>query len=269
MSFAQDNGYTPMTFDEIMSEIREGINTQFNTSFTPETFIGTQWYRYMYALVQKAQAGEIKTSQVFEKLQQYIALTNERIQRPSVSYPGLVDAFQSHGYIASFQPPSVENAGTIAVCVDVDPMDPDFADIKLDICQKLKDFTPAGIVSQGTHTESIVLSNGQSFEYRFSTPTKIPVKLRLTLTISKNNLLTVPGDAEIRQILFDNINARYRLGWNFEPQRYFTQDDAEWASTVLLEWTDDDGESWNDTVFEAEFDDLFTFGLEDIQVVIN
>jgi hypothetical protein len=64
-----------------------------------------------------------------------------------------------------------------------------------------------------------------------------------------------------------NIAARYRLGRDFEPQRYFSVVDAPWASTVLLEWSDDDGGDWDDTVFEADYDDLYTFDLGDIELV--
>lgn len=269
MSFAQDNGYTPMTFDQIMSQIREGINAEFGTSYTPETFVGTNWYKYMYPLVQKVQEGEIKTSEIFQKLQQYIALTNQRIQRPSVSAPGIVDSFQSRGWVASVKPPDVEDAGLIYICVDVDDQAPDYSEKKLEICNLIKDFIAAGIVSQGTEVESLVLSNGQSFDFAFNLPNRIPVLLKLTCTVSQNNLLAIPNDEVIRQTVFDQIKARYRLGWDFEPQRYFTLNDAPWASTVLLEWSDDNGGNWYSTVYSAEYTDLFEFGINDIQVVVS
>jgi hypothetical protein len=73
----------------------------------------------------------------------------------------------------------------------------------------------------------------------------------------------------VRQAIFDNINAKYKLGYNFEPQRYYTLGDAEWAESVLLEWSDDAGMNWHPEVYDSPFDDLFEFDLEDIQVVIN
>src|SRR5690606_13024670 len=97
--------------------------------------------------------------------------------------------------------------------------------------------------------------------------------LRLTITSSDNQDQVIPDDEEIRSTLLANAQARYRLGWDFEPQRYYTQVDAPWAATILLEWTsvvsDPQPEDWSSDVFEASFDDLFTFDLEDIEVLVD
>lgn len=269
MSYAQDNGYTPADFATIISDIREGINTQFSTAYTEENFVGTSWYKYAYAIAQKIQSGEIKTSEVFQKLQEYIAETNDSIQRPSVSNPGLLETFDSEGYIASVKPMIEADAGKIHVCVDLDDSDPDYDDTKLAICQLLSTCIVGGVVSMGTEVEAIVLSNGQSFDYKFYLPDRIPVLLRLTAVESENNQLLVPDDETIRQAIFDNINARYRLGKNFEPQRYYSAVDAPWAASLVLEWSDDAGMTWYAVVFDADFDEIFDFDLEDIQVLVS
>jgi len=72
---------------------------------------------------------------------------------------------------------------------------------------------------------------------------------------------------DVRLQLLENINARYGLGKNFEPQKYFAISDAPWTSNVLLEWSNDAGMTWFSDVFEAEFDELFDIGLEDIEIV--
>lgn len=269
MSFAQDSGYTPVTFDQLMGAIREALNTQFGLDYTEGTFIGTNWYKYFYVLVQKVLENEVKTSEIFLKLQEYIASTNLRIQRPSVSLPGIIDSFTAYGYVASVRKTLEADAGTVAVCVDTDEDADDYPAKKLEICNLLKDFIVGGMVFIGDQTESITLSNGQEFDFSFVLPNRIAVILRLTLISSNNQEVTLPGDEEIRQIAFDNINARYRLGWDFEPQRYFTQVDAPWASSILLEWSDDDGDNWHDTIYEADFDDIYTFELEDIAVLVD
>lgn len=269
MSFSQENGYVPVTFEVFMDSIRQGINEQFQTTYTPETFLGTNWYKYLYVLVQDILKNETKTAEIFLKLQEYISSTNERIQRPSVSFPGLIDSFQSRGYIASVKKTEVGDAGLIFICVDVDDQAETYPETRLEICTLIKDFVAAGLISQGSEVESLTLLNGQSFDFRFSLPDRTPIILSLTLVKSENQIITLPSDEEIRQIVFENINARYRLGWDFEPQRYFTQADAPWAASILLEWSDDEGSTWEDGVFSAEFDDLFTFDLEDITVVMT
>jgi hypothetical protein len=270
MSYSQNNGYTPVDFNTIMSAVREGINTQFNTEFTVESFVGTGWYKYAYAIVQKVQENEIKTSEIFAKLQEYFTITNEQIQRPSVSNPGIIEAFQSEGFVTAVKKPIEADAGKIAICVDTDDTDPDYPAVRLQICTLIMTFVAAGIVSTGTEVESIALSNGQSFDFKFDLPDVIPVKFRLTLKKSANTTLSVPSDEAIRGVLFDNFNTRYRLGYDLEPQRYFTSTtDAPWASQITLEWTDDDGLNWYTTVFEAIYTDLFTLDLEDIEVIIT
>lgn len=269
MSFSLLNGYTPLSFEQMMEFIREGTNTQFGTAYTTETFVGTGWYKYFYQLLQKVQENEIKTSEIFLKLQEYISVTNEEISRPTVSHPGLLDAFTRDEYIVSIKPPLEADAGKIFVCVDTDDDAPDYDDVRLDICQKLLAYTAGGIVSMGTEVESLVLTNGQAFDFKFNLPDRIPVLLRLTIEESENNRITVPTEEQIRVALFAALGARYRLGLNFEPQRYFTQADAPWSSMILLEWSDNAGADWNSTVFEADYDELFDFDLGDISVVLT
>lgn len=269
MSYSQNNGYTPVDFNTIMETIRVGINTQFNTTFTTESFVGSGWYKYAYAIAQKIQENEIKTGEVFQKLQQYFSITNEKIQRPSVSYPGIVDSFESQGYVASVKPPVEADAGKIYICVDVDNTDPDYADTKLEVCTFIMTYVVAGVVSMGSEVETITLTNGQSFDFKFNLPTRKPIKFRLTLKKSSNTTLSLPSDEAIRGVLFDNFSTRYRLGYDLEPQRYFTSTtDAPWASEITLEWSDNAGVDWHEEVYASLYTDLFTLALEDVTVVI-
>jgi len=268
MSFSLENGYVPVTFAEVMDAIRVGINAQFGTTFTTETFVGTNWYKYFYTLVQRLLENETKTSEIFLKLSQYISSTNLKIQRPSVSPPGLVDSFSSRGYTASVKNNLIADAGTVSICVDTNSAAPTYPATKLAINGLIRDFVAAGIVSKGTEVSQITLSNGQQFDFKFYLPTYIPIKLRLTLAASDNQMVVIPTDVVTRATLFNNIQARYRLGWDFEPQRYFTAVDAPWAASILLEYSLNGGTTWASVVYEADFDKLFTFALADIAVVV-
>lgn len=269
MGFAQDQGYIPSSFEEVISFIREGINTQFETSYTEETFVGTSWYKYAYQIAQRVEQGEIKTSEIFQKLQLYIQGTNERIQRPSVSHPGIIEAFEANGYVVSVKPPLEADAGKIFICALLDDEAEDYEDDKLAVATLIKDFVAGGIVSMGSEVTPITLSNGQEFDFKFNLPERTPILLRLTGTKSRNHIVAIPTDEELRQKVFDNVNARYRLGWDFEPERYFGVSDALWANDVTLEWSDDDGANWHPEVSALDYTDLYTFGLEDISVVFT
>lgn len=269
MGFSQDQGYIPIDIAQIMDEFRGYINTQFGTTYTTEQFVGTNLYKYFYAIAQRVSETETKTSEIFLKLQQYFIITNERISRPVVTNPGVIEKLTTEGYVASLKPIVEADAGKINICIDTDETADDYATTKLDICTIIKDSTPAGCVSQGTETESIVLSNGQSFDFKFHLPNRIPIILRLTTELSENNQVVIESPDDVKLSLLTKINALYKLGKNFEPQRYFTIVDAPWAASVLLEWSDDDGDNWHDEVYDSDFDDLFEFGLEDITLVEN
>ena len=115
MSFSSESGYTAVTIEEMMLSVMENVNTQFGTTYTEETFVGTNFYKYFYALMQRVQENEIKTAEVFVKLQQYFDITNDLISRPVVTSPGLMAKLEDAGYIASVKPMEDADAGKI-VC---------------------------------------------------------------------------------------------------------------------------------------------------------
>lgn len=282
MSFAQDNGYTPTTFTALMDLIMGGINAQFGTGYTTETFVGTNWYKFSYPFVQRVQQGEITTSEVFAALARFIEESNEAIQRPSVSGPGIIDSFESQGFIVSTKDNVDSDAGKLFLAVDVDQTSGSYSTVKGNILSLLSQFVVGPLVSQGSETGPVTLSNGQTFTYRYSLPNRIPVLLRLTGIKSPNTTAQIPDDIVIREKIFTNIlgvkdadgnytqTPRYRLGWNFEPQRYFNiTDDAPWAESLILEYSSNSGSSWVSNVFVASYLDLFTFGLADIAVVTS
>ncbi len=386
MGFSQESGYTPATIDTLMLSVMENLNIQFETSYTQESFIGTNWYKFFYALIQRLQENEVKTSEIFVKLQQYFEITNENIQRPVVTNPGLIEVLETSGYISSVKPMIVGDAGKIHVAIDVDDGvhaegnvtitsytalvsgtddtvtvagqafvaqsgaavegagtfqaatsneataaslalqinshaaintdvraravgavveitafqggvggnaitltyteadgnagatvsgavlsggedNEDYEDTRLAICTIIKDSTVAGAITQGTESETIVLSNGQSFDFKFNLPNRLITHLKLTTTLSENNMFVILAPEDIKALLLANIEEKYRLGLNFEPQKYFTVVDAPWASQVLLEWSHDDGATWSDDVYNADYDELFDISLENITLV--
>ncbi len=267
MSFAQDTGYLPNTVAQLMAIVRENVNTQFGTTYDEETFLGTNFYKYFYALIQRLQENEVKASEIFLRMQEYFDITNEEITRPNTTHPGIIDYFSAAGYLASTKQPADADAGKLYIAVDVDSGHDDYDDQKLEICTILKDCVVAGVVTQGDQVEAISLPNGQSFDFKFALPDEHPILLRLTLGISGDNQFTIDSDVDVAQRLAANIAAKYRLGLDFEPQRYFSVVDAPWAATVLLEYSLDAGMNYTDDVYEANFDDKLTFDVSDIEVV--
>lgn len=393
MGYAQDSGYTPSDIATIMNSIMANINNQFGTSYTSDTFIGTNFYKYFYALAQKYQANEIKTSEIFQKLQDYFAQINARIDRPVVTNPGIIERLAKPttltpaGYIASVKPMILADAGKINICVDTDDgvhaagnititsfanlltTTPDtvgiagttftaqagaatlgaavfqaatsnaataaslalqinshatastlvrataigavvniqaihggtggnslalaytdngggnigatksgtvlsggvanaaYANIKAELGLLISQITVGGAITQGLEVVTIVLSNGQSFDFKYWLPNRIEVLLRLTTTLSDNNQVVVGSPDDVKIALLNNIEARYRLGRDFEPQRYYSIADAPWTASVLLEWSIDNGASYSSAIYQSAFDALFDVKLENITLV--
>ncbi len=145
--------------------------------------------------------------------------------------------------------------------------DSTYAAKKLAINTIIKDSIAAGIMTQGTESSTIVLTNGQSFDFKFNVPNRRTTLLRLTTVLSENNQVVIDSTDDIKATLLANIAARYALGRNFEPQRYFGLVDAPWASSTLLEYSIDAGASYQSTVYDAAYDDLFEVTLGNISVV--
>lgn len=389
MSFASETGYIPVSIGQLMTVVRENVNAQFGTEYDETTFQGTNFYKYFYALIQRLQSNEVKTSEIFQRLQEYFNVTNEKLARPNTTAPGIFDYFESKGFFVSVKPPIDEDAGKIFICVDTQDNhargvveitdytklvsgtddaitvgataftaqagaetpgagtfqaatsneataislaaqinanatagalveawavgakayiralavgtagnsialsytdndtnvgatvsganlsggaaladdEDDYDDTKLALCGYVRDCVVGGVISQGTEQEEITLSNNQAFTFKYNLPTKIPVLLRLTLTLSENNQFSVGSPDSIKETLMANIAARYKLGMNFEPQRYFSVIDAPWAAQVLLEWSDDAGGNWYSTIYDAEYDEVFSFDSGDISIV--
>lgn len=267
MSFASETGYLPIPVGQMMAIIRENINTQFNQSYTESNFVGTNWYKYFYALVQQLVVEQAKTSEIFSQLQQYFVLTNEKLSRPNTTAPGIIDYFASKGFFVSVKPPIDLDAGKVFICVDTDADADDYEQTKEELGGYVRDCVVAGVVSQGTEEVEIVLSNSQAFTFKYNLPDRIPILIKVTLTQSDNNDFAIPPPEETRQKVYDKINSIYRLGKNFEPQRYFSVADAPWCSEVLLEYSEDEGSSYTAAVAVNDYDEVFTFGLTDIEIV--
>jgi hypothetical protein len=385
MSFTKENGYLPPTVETIMNSIMTEINAQFQTTYTPESFLGTNHYKFNYATAQRIQSGEIKTSEIFLKLQQYIDFMNLRISRPVTTNPGIIEKFLTEGFRASVKPPSLIDAGKLSVCLDINDGvrsageleitvfanlvsgtadtfevggvtftaqagsatpgtatfqaavsnaatalslanqinahattsaiikavasgqrviltakkggvagnayalvyvsngsiggtvsgatmtggtdNPDYEDLKLEVCTILSQISIGGVPTQGTETETITLSNGQSFDFSFYLPNRMATKLKLTITTSENNQVVIKTPDQIRENLLANINLRYALGKNFEPQRYYSVVDAPWAAQIVLEYSLDDGVTYSTAVYDTDFDELFDINLEDIELI--
>lgn len=266
MAFNTEYGYVPESVDSIISRLIPYINTQFGTSYTDESFQGTNFYRFAYAIAQAMSVTEVDTGEIYNKLQDYFRATNETIITPKTPIEGLISVFNDADYEVSFD---ISTAGTLGVCVNVDPNGEDYADQKAEIVSILALNTVAGLVFTGEEDGDYTFTNGQSFTFSFDTPDVIDTLLRVTVTISENNTTRIFSQAEIRDIIDTNIKAKYQLGNDFEVLKYLTTVDLPFAGEILFEYSINDGSTWETEIYDAAYTDLISYTKDDIEVTIE
>lgn len=268
MPYSDDQNYVPDSFQDLMTQFMQGVNKMFDTNFTYERFVGTGFYKYFFIIAQQILDAENAFAECYAKLQDYIRTTNETIAIPKTPREGLLKVFADKGYSISLEPQTLENAGKLGLCVDVDPEGGQFDDQKQEILQTLKDCTVAGLYYAGEHRGMVRLTNGQDFDFAFYTPVRYDACLKLTIKLSKNTNMVADTPARIKEKLLANLADAYRLGNNFEPEKYFTiSRDAPYAGAVSLEWKTVG--KYSKDVYEADFKELFIFDQDRIEVVIS
>lgn len=270
MSYSAENGFVPLTFAENMELVRAAINSEFGTTYTEESFVGTNWYKWAYSFCQRINLLNTKMSEIFAKLQQYITQTNLMVLQPTTTYDGLVQAFESEGFVVNPKPQdSTTMAGIMSLCVNLDDTDLDYETQKEAVLTLLDQYVSAGCFFTGTETGTIVIANGQAIPYAFHLPNRIPVLIKLSIETSSNSQDVAPPNEDIRIDFFEKLGERYRLGWNFAPDRLYTVADAPYAEDITIEYSVNEGSTWTSSVYASAFDDLFDFNLEDLTVLVD
>lgn len=263
-------GYVPSGFNDILARLIARVNEQFGTSYTEQTFVGTNFYKCFYPLIQEVISAEADFAEAYEKLADYIRDTNSVLNVSKTPDEALISAFKEAGYVLSLEKNTLANAGTIAACVDVDGDAEDYPAKKAEILELLKENTVAGMYFKGSERGLRTLTNGQDMEFAFALPVRSNMALKLTLTLSGDTNILVDSEDEIKNKLLKNLADMYSLGRNFEPARYFTiSRDCPYASAVLLEHKKDGEESWSSGVYQSDYTDLFVFDKNNIEVVLK
>lgn len=269
MAYSQ-GGYVPSSFDDILERLIVRVNAEFGTEYTRQTFIGTNFYKCFYPIIQEFISAEADFAEAYEKLSDYIRQTNAVIAVSKTPDDALIKTFKQAGYTLSLDANTLSNAGKIAVCVDVDNSAADYATKKAEILELLKENTVAGMYFVGGQRGNRTLSNGQDMEFAFALPLRTNVELKLTLTLSNDTNILVDGEDVIKDKLLANLAEMYALGRKFEPERYFTiSRDCPYAAAVKLEYKLSGAENYSSAVYQSLYTDLFVFDKENIEVILQ
>lgn len=268
MTYTVTNGYAPRDYETILTECVQVVNEQFGTSYTSQSFTGTNLWKYLYATIQGLMTVENNIAELGVKLQDYIRTQNESLIIPTSSENGFTALLEREmGLIASFKPTeSSSDAGQIHLAVDIDNTAQDYADKKQKIFNLMAEHLGAGLFYNGAEKGTVTELNGQSFNYAFDLPTETQLKVKIKVKISGNTNLFIETTNKIKEKFIENFKKTYRLGYDFEPQVYLCKDDLPFASEIKISYMTN-GEYKTD-VLEAMYDEKFTISPDDVEVEV-
>jgi len=248
MAWNLTNGYQPRTFAEILQAFTDEVNAQFGTTYDTTTIVGTEFYKFFYAGAQLVMQSEAQTAEISAKMIDYIRTANENINLPKSTIDGftqgLLDELELNSTIKDIT--TSGEAGYMFLVVDVDDGAVDYATTKQAIIDRMALWLTAGLFYNGTEIGTKTALNGQTFTYKYALPTAVDVLVRITVTVSANAKTPILNENQIRDIFDANFASLYRLGLNFEPEKYLEiARDLPFASDILLEYSEDAGANWD------------------------
>lgn len=252
MAFDLINGYRPRTFEEILTAMTAKINTQFGTTYDTTTIIGTEFYRFFYAGAQEVMQAEAFIAEITAKMTDYIRTANENINLPKSTIDGFIQGLkrsEAEGGLGLNS--TIKNitdsaeAGHLFLVVDTDSGAVNYATIKQGIIDRMHNWLTGGLFYEGAQTGTKTALNGQVFNYAFALPTAVNILVRITVKVSANSTTPILNENQIRTIFNANFAALYRIGLNFEPEKYLEiARDLPFASEIFLEYSENAGATW-------------------------
>lgn len=268
MTYTVTNGYSPRSYETILTECVQVVNEQFGTNYTNQTFTGTNLWKYLYATIQGLMTVENNIAELGVKLQDYIRTQNEELIIPTSSENGFTALLEREmGLIASFKPTeSSSDAGQIHLAIDIDNTAEDYAEKKQQIFNLMAEHLGAGLFYNGTEQGTVTELNGQSFNYAFYLPTETNLKVKIQVRVSENTNLFVETTNKIKEKFLANFAKAYRLGYDFEPQIYLCKDDLPFASEIKITYQSNG--SYSGEVLNSAYDEKIIITENNVEVEV-
>ncbi len=254
MAWDLTNGYQPRTFEELLQDAVDELNAQLGTSYDTTTIVGTGAYKLIYTCIQLVMQAEAKTAEITAKMTDFIRTANEQINLPKSTIDGFTQGLLRPisegglGLVSTIKNlTDPEEAGHLFLVVDVDDGAEDYEDTKQAIIDKMALWLTVGLFYEGDETGTRMAINGQTFDYAYDLPTPVDILVRITVTTSANAKTPILNENQIRDIFDANFAELYRLGLDFEPEKYLEiARDLPFAADILLEYSENDGGDWDD-----------------------
>ena len=255
MSFDIENGYSPRTEEDILSDLVDSVNFNYKTSYTPETFVGTNLHKLYYPGMQLIMGVENGLGSIAAKVQDYISYINKTIAYPKSSPNGIMNEIKNKWNVdASVMPiNNVDDRGKCFIACDVDKSAAGYDELKQNIINTIGECVSAGCAFNGTETGIFVGNNGQNFQIAYEIPTEVNMTVKIVATVSRNSKDFIPIENVVSNLYQEKFKAAYRLGFDFEPDAYLCKDDLPWASNISVTYQVNGAGDFTGNVYKAAY----------------
>lgn len=270
MTYNITNGYSPRNYEDILEECVNAVNDEFGTSYTPQAFVGTNLWKFLYTTIQGLMTVENNIAELGVKMQDYIRTQNERLIIPTSSNDGIMQRLEEElNLISSVKPVELGEGGNVCIAVDVDDTAGDYEETKEKILKTFHKYLGAGLFYHGTESGLVTASNGQQFEYAYELPVNKPLMVKIDVTISDNTTRFIETPNVIKDKFFANFAKFYKLGYDFEPEIYLCRDDLPFASKIDISYSTDGGETYLRDILQNSYNEKITINPNDVIVEVQ
>ncbi|MGL4830859.1 MAG: hypothetical protein ACRCXG_16365 [Vibrio sp.] len=266
--FNDAKGFQPVDIQTMMANYYQAhVKEWADSSLTEDRFRGSKEYELYYTAAQVDAQQQAFYAQTFERIKDYITLKNEKIQRPTPINDRIIQHFfDKYGFKCSVRATTMETRGILAICLDYTSdgsvLDQSIANDIIKYC------AVGGVWTDGTISKLAPLSNGQSFEIKWSIPTEKTVEFKYTIIRSRNSNISELPAIDIRKLFLENFESRNDLGLDIEPQKYLTKSDLPWASSIVGERKIQGEPDFTSNVYKSEYTDKFTATLNVENIIV-
>lgn len=271
MQWSSENGLVIDDFDTLMNSYFEAFKSAGDGVYSELDFArfeASREYEQFYAACQIDMALQTKASQTFDEVIEYLNDTALKIQSPSTVYTMIAKNIKdTFGFDASAKPMIEADRGKAHIAIDYEPD----AETNQQIAEFLKEkCIVAGVVTIGDISATVTLSNGQPFDYAWTTAKNTDLDFKVTIKVSRNSSSSVDSKNEVIAKFLDNFANLYQMGWDIEPEKYYEVNrDAPYASEVITEYSTDGGATWLTEPLYSDFDTKYNPALTSGNVIIE
>lgn len=226
------------------AQVEQLFYQAYRARFPDDAVSLTQWrgryeYQALYPAMQLMVENGVITNDALNTVLNSIAAVNEKIKRPAVLASRVTERFAEAGYEATIRIPDATTKGIVAICIDQKGGDDQF------IGELIRDeMLPAGQHMEGDVVYPTALSNGQAIDIKWTLPVDVTNDYRVTIQRARGSRYPEDSVDEIIVKFNTNFDEQMGIGTDITPQTYLTVRDLPWATSVLVEWTDD-GTTWH------------------------